>query len=144
MGKTFEKKSLTLSAANRILEAAINEAKELSIGIAVMIVDESGLPKLSARMDNAPLMSIDVARKKAVTAVGLGLATGEDWHNFIIEDPILHEGVSNIKDFILLGGGVPIMDGEEIVGAIGISGGHYSQDEIIARKALKVSGSNDE
>jgi uncharacterized protein GlcG (DUF336 family) len=87
-------------------------------------------------MDNAPLISIDISRKKAITAVGFGMSTGEAWHNFIKDDPILNDGVASITDFILLGGGSPIVFEGNLIGAIGISGGHYKQDEQCVKAAL--------
>jgi uncharacterized protein GlcG (DUF336 family) len=64
------------------------------------------------------------------------MPTGESWFNFIKDDPILREGVHGFKDFMLMGGGLPIVSGNQVVGAIGISGGHYSQDLECAHAAL--------
>ncbi len=136
--KTFSKTSLTLESAQRVVEAAIQKANELGMAIVVVIVDESGVLKTYARMDHAPLIAVDASRKKAFTAVGFGMATGESWHSFIKDDPILNDGVSSFKDFTLLGGGLPIMIDDKLVGAIGVSGGHYKQDEICAKAALSV------
>ena len=136
--KSFDKKSVTLNAAQEMIGAAIAKANELGMGIAVTIVDESGNLKAFARMDNAPLIAVDASRKKALTAVGMGLPSGEAWYNFIKDDPILTAGVHNFEDFILLGGGIPINLQSEMIGAIGISGGHYRQDEICALAALEI------
>jgi len=138
--KTYTKTSLSLQSAQEIANAAIQKAVELNMAIVVVIVDESGILKTYLRMDNAPLISVDAARKKALTAVGFGMATGESWYSFIKDDPILNDGVSSFKDFTLLGGGLPIMIDDNLVGAIGVSGGHYKQDEICAKAALNVIG----
>jgi len=132
----YIKRSVSLVDAERISRAAIAKARELGMNIAVTIVDESGITKLFYRMDNAPLIAVDASRKKAVTAVGFGLPTGEPWFSMIKDDPILREGVHGFHDFILMGGGAPIVSGNQIIGAIGISGGHYSQDQQCARAAL--------
>jgi uncharacterized protein GlcG (DUF336 family) len=87
-------------------------------------------------MDYAPLIAVDASRKKAITAVGFGLPTGKSWFNFIEGDPILREGVHDFTDFMLMGGGVPIIIENQIIGAIGISGGHYDQDQLCAQYAL--------
>lgn len=76
-------------------------------------------------MNNFALMPIDASRKKAVTAIGFGMPSGAAWQQFII------------KDFILLGGGSPIIIGRKIIGAIGVSGGHYVQDEECVRSARR-------
>lgn len=141
MDTVFNKKSLSAEIAGLMIEAAIAKADELSVGISVTIVDESGIQKAFSRMDNAPLVSVDLSRKKAITAVGFGLNTGSQWFEFIKDDPILREGVSSIRDFSLLGGGKVIVFDSEIVGAIGVSGGHYLQDEKCALSGLEIFNS---
>lgn len=134
----FTKKSITALLANQMIEAAIKKAEQIGFSIAVTIVDESGNLKVFSRMDQAPLIAIDSSRKKAITAVGFGFPTGDAWYNFIKDDPILKDGAHNLKDFILLGGGSPITIDGSIVGAIGISGGHYKQDEQCMNAALNL------
>jgi uncharacterized protein GlcG (DUF336 family) len=133
----YLKQSISLVDAERMIKAAITKAEELGNSIAVTIVDESGITKLFARMDHAPLIAVDASRKKAVTAVGYGLPTGEPWFNFIKDDPILREGVHGFRDFMLMGGGFPILAGNQVIGAIGVSGGHYTHDQDCALAALE-------
>jgi len=132
----FNKKSVSYETALRMSESAMAKAQELDTAIAVCIVDESGVLKHFARMDNAPLIAVDASRKKAVTAVGFGLSTGKPWFEFIKDDPILREGVHDFTDFMLMGGGIPIVVDKQIIGAIGISGGHYENDHLCAQAAL--------
>jgi uncharacterized protein GlcG (DUF336 family) len=136
--KTIKKESINLNAANTLALAAIKKAEELNFAIAVCIVDESGVLKTFHRMDGAPLIAQDASRKKAITAVGFGMSTGDAWFDFIKDDPILREGAASFDDFILVGGGSAIFSGDAIVGAIGISGGHYKQDEACVEAALEA------
>lgn len=135
---TFGRSSISAAATARLLDAAEQEATEQGIAITTVIVDESGVLKALRRMDGAPLVSIGAAHKKALTAVGFGMPTGKPWHDFIKDDPILLQGAPSLPDFILLGGGFPITVDGAVVGAIGVSGGHYSVDEACARAALAV------
>ncbi len=135
---TFTKTSITTELAKQMLDAATTKAEEIGFAIAITIIDESGNLKAFSRMDNAPLIAIDASRKKAVTAVGFGFPTGDAWYNFIKDDPILNDGAHNLKDFILLGGGSPITIDGTIVGAVGVSGGHYKQDEQCMNAALSL------
>ena len=135
---TFNKSELTLQACFKMFEAAQLKANELNFKISLTIVDTGGNTKFFSRMDGAPLMASDISRKKAVTAIGFGMPTGASWNDFITGDPILDKGVSNIEDFMLLGGGLPITVENEIVGAIGVSGGHYTQDEACCSAALSI------
>ena len=134
--ENYIKRSISLADAQQLIHAAISKATELGLSIAATIVDESGVMKLFARMDGAPLIAVDASRKKAITAVGFGMPTGEPWFNFIKDDAILREGVHGFRDFMLMGGGVPILSGNQVIGAIGISGGHYSQDQECANAAV--------
>jgi uncharacterized protein GlcG (DUF336 family) len=131
----YDKKSISLAEAERMAQAAIQKASELGLTIAVTVVDESGVTKFFARMDHAPLIAVDASRKKAVTAVGFGLPTGQSWFGFIKDDPILREGVHGFTDFMLMGGGVPVIFENQVIGAVGISGGHYEQDQQCAQAA---------
>ncbi|MEJ6588297.1 MAG: heme-binding protein [Crocinitomicaceae bacterium] len=133
---TFSKKELTIESCLNMYHQAIKKANEIGFKIAVTICDTGGNTKLFCRMDNAPLIASDISRKKAVTAVGFGMGTGQEWHDFIKDDPILNGGAHDIDDFMLLGGGKPIYINDELVGAIGISGGHYTQDEACCDAAL--------
>ena len=132
----YTKASISLIDAERMVKAAFAKASEKGLSIAATIVDESGITKFFARMDGAPLIAVDASRKKALTAVGFGMPTGESWFNFIKDDPILREGVHDFTDFMLMGGGFPIVADAKIIGAIGISGGHYTTDQECARAAL--------
>ena len=132
----FSKTSVSHETALCMAKAAMAKAKELNFAISVCIVDESGIMKFFTRMDNAPLISVDAARKKAVTAAGFGLPTGKPWFEFIKDDPILREGVHGFTDFMLMGGGHPLVLDNRLIGAIGVSGGHYENDQICAQAAL--------
>ena len=138
MGEYVSRKSVSIELADRMVAAARLKAAELGIAIVIAVVDESGILKAFSRMDGAPLMAIGVAQSKALTAVGYGMPTGKAWHEFVRTDPILLEGVRSIEGFTMLGGGSPVKVGGELIGAIGISGGHYTQDEDCAAAALSV------
>lgn len=134
--KTTNQKNISIDECLKMFERASKEANNQGIKIAFCVVDAGGNIKHFSRMDGAPLIATDISRKKAITAIGFGISTGDQWFNFIKDDPILREGAGNIEDFILLGGGMPIKDGDDTVGAIGVSGGHYKQDEACCLKAL--------
>ena len=140
MEKTLVRASITQDFAFALIHAAQAKATEMGFAICVTIVDESGVTKAFGRMDGAPLIGIDVSRQKALTAVGFGMPTGSAWHNFIKDDPILSAGVHDIEGFTLLGGGSPVTVDGAMVGAIGVSGGHYTQDEACVEAALALVG----
>ena len=137
MEHAFVKRSVTSWTAKKMIVAAESKATELGLGISITIVDESGTIKAFSRMNNSPPITIDASRKKAITAVGYGMSTGESWHNHIKDDPILLIGAQEFTDFMLLGGGMPVKLEGMVIGAIGVSGGHYKQDELCCLAALE-------
>ncbi len=138
MAETFEKRSVTAELARRLVEAAEKKAREMQHPFVIAVVDESGVLKAFSRMDGAALLSVQVAQDKAYTAVGFGLST-DGWHDFIKNDPPLATGaVGGIDRLVVFGGGYPIKVNGQVVGAIGVSGGHYSQDMEVAKAGLAV------
>jgi uncharacterized protein GlcG (DUF336 family) len=63
------------------------------------------------------------------------------WHDFIKDDPPLAAGaVGGIERLVIFGGGFPIAVGDRVVGALGVSGGHYTQDVEVAEAGLAALG----
>ncbi|MBK8262684.1 MAG: heme-binding protein [Nannocystis sp.] len=138
MRTSISKQTISSELAHALIAAAEREGAAIGLPIAVTIVDEAGVLKAFSRMDGAALIAVTASRKKALTAVGFGIPTGESWHNFIKDDPILLHGAQHLDDFILLGGGSPIVVDGAVIGAIGVSGGHYHQDERCVAAALAL------
>ncbi len=140
MGDVFDKASVSSELAHRIIAAAEAKATEMGVPMVIAVCDESGVLKALSRMDGAALLSVQVAQDKAYTAVGFSMST-DAWHPFIKDDPPLaHGAVGGIDRLVVFGGGYPIEVGEQIVGAIGVSGGHYSQDMEVAQAGLAALG----
>lgn len=135
---TYVRPTITAELAHEMIRRAEAKARELGMAVTTVIVDESGVLKAYSRMDGAALVAGGASNKKAKTAVGFGMPTGDAWHDFIKGDPILMHGAQQLDDFILLGGGMPIVVDGAMVGAIGVSGGHYQQDEQCAKAALEL------
>jgi uncharacterized protein GlcG (DUF336 family) len=140
MSDVFEKASVSTELAHRMLAAAEVKAAEIGVPMVIAVCDESGVLKAFSRMDGAALLSVQIAQDKAYTAVGFGMPT-DAWHDFIKDDPPLADGaVGGIERLVIFGGGFPIKANEQVVGAIGVSGGHYSQDAEVAEAGLAVAG----
>jgi len=139
MSNTFPARhSITEEAARSIVSASIEKAKSMGAAFTIAVVDESGVIKALARMDGAPLLSVQIAQDKAYTAAGFSMAT-HDWHDFIKEDEPLRVGATTgIDRLIVFGGGYPIEVEGEVVGAVGVSGGHYTDDMEVAQAGLKA------
>ena len=136
MPDTVTVATITTDAAHRMIAAAEAKAAEISVPMCIAVVDTGGNLKAFSRMDGAALLSIKIAEDKAYTAVGFGMPT-HGWHDFIKDDAPLADGaVGGIDRLVIFGGGYPITVDGAVVGAIGVSGGHYSQDQEVAEAGL--------
>src|SRR5487761_2392026 len=138
MSETFNKPSISSEAAHRIVAAAEAKAKAMGHPFVIAVCDESGVLKAFSRMDGAALLSVQIAQDKAYTATGFGLST-DAWHDFVKDDPPLAMGAApGIDRLVVFGGGYPVKIGDAVAGAIGVSGGHYTQDMEVAQAGLAV------
>ncbi len=135
MAATFNKASLTLATARELVTVAAEKAREIGVPMVIAIVDESGTLKAFARMDGAALLSVQIAQDKAYTAVAFGMPT-HAWFEFIKNDPPLLNGIVHTPRLVVFGGGYPLKVGDQVVGGVGVSGGHYSQDMEVAEAAV--------
>jgi uncharacterized protein GlcG (DUF336 family) len=134
----FGRPSLPHDLARRLLSAAEDEAAAIDQPIAIAVVDESGVLKAFARMDGAPLLTVQLAQDKAYTAAGFGLTTGE-WRDMLASDSALAVAApAAIDRLAAIGGGAPISIDGVVVGGIGVSGGTPDQDADVASAALSV------
>ena len=132
---SFQKSSITVEAAQRLVAAAEAKARAMGKPMVIAVVDADGTLKAFSRMDGAPLLSVQIAQDKAYTAISFGMAT-HDWFEFVKNDaPLLH-GIIKTDRLIVFGGGYPIQSQEGMIGGIGVSGGHYSDDMEVAQAGL--------
>ena len=124
------------------IKAARDKATELKLEMSIAVCDAAGHLKAFLRMDDASLMSLQIAQDKAHTAISGGIPTHK-WHEYIKDDEPLIHGIVHTPRFIIFGGGYPITEDGRVIGAIGLSGGHYSQDMECAHAALNAIGASE-
>lgn len=134
----IESKNITLQFANLLLEAAVEKGKELGIPFSIAIVDKNGNLKAFSAMDGAPILSLEIAQNKAFSAAAYNRATHE-WYDRLKDDPPLLHGIVHTERLVIFGGGYPIKINDELIGGIGVSGGHYSHDMKVCEAALEVA-----
>lgn len=136
---SYIKHSIDTATAERAIAAAIRKARDLHLALSVAVVDEAGDLKAFHRMEGAGRLTIEIAQNKAFTSASFGMPT-HAWWDFIKDDgPLLH-GITHTPRLVVFGGGFPIMEEGRMTGAIGSSGGHYSQDMKCGRAALEAIG----
>ncbi len=134
---TFTKSSITTEAARRMVIAAEAKAAEIGRPMCIAVCDADGTLKAFSRMDGAPLLAVQIAQDKAYTAISFSMASHE-WYDFIKDDPPLLHGIVKTDRLVVFGGGYPIMLGTEMIGGLGVSGGHYSHDMEVAQAGLEA------
>lgn len=130
--------TVSLEAATALVAAAVEESKKAGKNMVIAVTDNNGELKAFARMDGAPLLSLQVAIDKAWTASSFGFPT-HGFGAFVDSDAGL-KTIAHTPRLILFGGGYPIMIDGQLAGGIGISGGHYTEDMAIAEAALAAVG----
>ncbi len=139
MAKTLTTQTISNELAETLMRGAVAKAQAMGVPMCIAICDPSGTLVQFLRMDRAALLSVQIAQDKAYTAVSFSMPTHE-WHDFIKDDaPLLH-GIVHTPRLVVFGGGYPIKVDGEVVGGIGVSGGHYSHDMEVALAGLAAAG----
>lgn len=135
--------SLTLSQANKIVEAALAKARQMKIKpLAVAVLDSSGHLKSLQREDEASMFRVDVAMGKAWAAVGMG-ASSRTLLARAKENPQFYGALAATAQgkFLPQTGAVLIKDAAgNILGAAGASGGTGDEDEAACIAGIEAAG----
>ncbi len=133
--------SLSLSAAQRVADAAVAAARSHDVAVCVAVSDPSGEPIVTVRMDGAPRLSAEIASNKAYTVASFNGLPTHVWWPVIADDPALVHGITHTPRLVIFGGGAPIRVDGALVGSVGVSGGSTEQDRAIAEAAAQVVAS---
>ena len=132
---TLSQKSLSLTQANSLAQEAVKACLAKNYQVSVTIVDRAGIIKAVQRTDNAGPHTVKASEMKAWTALTMKNASGK-----VMEAAQANPGAQNLKDIpglLLLAGGLPVKDGNDVIGAIGIGGAPGGNlDEACAQAAL--------
>jgi glc operon protein GlcG len=118
--------------AKQVLAAAETEAKKRNWKMNIAVVDTNGDLVAFERMDGAQLASITIAQHKARTAARYRRET------VAFENAVQKFGfnyILSLDDVVASRGGIPLVEGGKLIGAIGCSGGTGSQDEATCKAA---------
>jgi len=131
---------MTLSAAQArsLIDAGKAKAAELGVAVNLAVLDAGGRLKAFERMDGAPLGAIDIAQKKALTAVLFGL-NSEAVGAFCAPGGPAPGLDSTNGGLVVFAGGIPLRDGAgALVGSVGVSGAAVDQDFAVASAAAEA------
>ena len=131
--------TISQASASTLLQAAIEAATAAGVPSSIAIHDIGGSLLAFARMDGAPVLTVGIAQDKSYSAASFGLPT-QQWAEIIQADEVLRLGIVHTPRLTVFGGGIPIRLSGELLGGIGLSGGHYTQDQSIGGDALAACG----
>src|SRR5438270_2164066 len=114
---------ITLADARRVIAAAEKEAEQIGQPMNIAVVDQGGNLVAHVRMDRAWMGSVDIAINKAWTARAFDISTKELAELSQSGDQFFGIHASNRGRVMIFAGGVPLKRGNEVLGAVGGSGG---------------------
>ena len=129
---------VTLQDARRVIAAAEQKAIAIEQPQNIAVVDTGGNLLAFVRMDRAWLGSIDIAIKKASTARAFDLSTKKLSKLAQPGEPFYGIHASNDGKVMIFAGRVPLKRGDQMVVAIGVSGGTSSQDQSVAEAGAEA------
>lgn len=116
----LQQKNISLALANEAATAALQFCSAKGWKVSVAVVDRAGQLKTQLRADDAGPHTLDSSRRKAYTAASLRESTSK-----LLEIVQKNPGAATlptIDGLLILGGGLPIRVGDEVIGGIGVGG----------------------
>ena len=133
-----ERMEIDLALAQEMINAAINKAREINTYVSIAVVDHGAHLLAFSRMDGAELAGPNLAVDKAYTSVTNRIETGDLKPRVAPDGDLPGMSANGNGRYIAFAGGIPCWDGEVVVGAIGVSGGSWEEDQVCAEAAIDV------
>ena len=121
-------KNMSLDLASQIAAATVAACSASGYNVTVAVVDRAGSLRALQRADNAGPHTVGAAQGKAYTSASARTTT-----TAMLENVQKNPGAATLVDipgFLVLGGGVPVKVGNEVIGAVGVGGapgGHLDE-----------------
>jgi uncharacterized protein GlcG (DUF336 family) len=113
-------KQISLPLAQEAAMSAIKQCRKDGYKVAVTVVDRAGQIKVMLRDDGTGPHTVDTSRRKAYTSLTFRVSTSE-FAKRLSSNPAA-ANLKHVTDVIVLGGGLPLISGNEVIGAIGVGG----------------------
>jgi glc operon protein GlcG len=126
---------ISAQRAQSLIQAAAAEATRKGWAMNIAVVDSGANLVAFLRMDGAQLASIAIAEHKARTAAKFRRPT-KAFEKAIQESDLKY--LATLDDVVASRGGIPLLEGGKVIGAIGCSGGTGSQDEAVCGVAAAM------
>jgi glc operon protein GlcG len=132
--------SITRAEARIVIEAAIAHAESIGQRVAVAVIDDTGRPVSADQMDGTKFKRDEFAQGKAFAALLLQQSTNEAKEMMTSNPTRFYSLLSMFPGQLYLsyGGGVPLFDGDELVGAVGVAGGKMGDDDAMCDSGIEA------
>ncbi|MCZ8513056.1 heme-binding protein [Paenibacillus filicis] len=121
-----------------LIEATEQKSRQMGLSSNIAIVDDGGNLIAFHRIDKARIAGIEISKNKAWTSVSMQMPTANLAQTALPGGPTFGINTTNNGRIVILGGGIPLVSGEHIVGGVGVSGGSSTQDIEIANAAVQA------
>lgn len=127
--QVLQERNISLAAATAVAQGAIEACAAKNFNVTAIVVDRAGVVRAMLRADRAGTHTVEASRRKAFTSASARNTTAA-----ILEATGANAAARNlgqIDGFLLVGGGVPIKAGDEVIGAVGVGGapgGHLDEE----------------
>ena len=129
---------MNLELAKQLIDGAEKKTAALGIQMVISVVDEGGNLIAVHRMDDAWLASVDIAQNKAWTSVALKMPTSNLAEATVPHAELYGLNTTNNGRLVLFGGGIPLVENDKVIGAVGASGSAVEDDIQVAQAAVEV------
>ena len=127
---------MNLDLAQQLLSACLEAAAERGHKMVVAVADEHGDLLAFAKMDGALLVSTEIAINKAFTVVALRMPTAQFGELVQPGRDLFGMNTTHAGRLVTLGGGLPLVHNDLVIGGIGVSGGSALEDAEVAEAAV--------
>lgn len=127
--QVLQERNVSLALAQEIAQATVEACAAKNFNVTATVVDRAGLVRTILRADRAGPHTVEASRAKAFTAASARNTTTAIMDNAEKNPAARH--LASIDGFLLLGGGVPVKVGDEVIGAVGVGGapgGHLDEE----------------
>jgi uncharacterized protein GlcG (DUF336 family) len=135
---TLQRHSISMEAALSIARVALKAGTDRGSDVAVVVVDQAGIPLVLLRADNGTEQFVEGARQKAWTAVNFRASTRELFED-IKKGKEDFSQLPHVPGALFLMGGCPLKGGSRVVGSVGVAGAvSGEEDDVIAQQAARA------
>jgi len=131
--------AMILQDAKKITEAAIAKAQEMGVKVSVVVLDEGAHIVSISRMDGAGFVTAEIALGKASASAAFKRSSAQ-LQTMAEGKPTFFSGIATLMHgrFLAGQGALPILNGQECLGAVGVSGAKADEDEEIAQAGINA------